>query len=318
MSTTCAPCNQPALPCTPGPFPTIPSSPAFPAFPPPANLPPVDPGGTTDGGAAASACPAIVMPRLLSAFTAPALNAYGQLYSACAYLWCVPGCTLFFPPFGSVLVTGVSGDIITFTNLSIASGTTVQAQTLIIQGPPTTQQDTSIVTQPSLNKLRGFLAGNDAVIVGTANQVPRWNQSGAEVLLQNVSGMLFRFNPNWNTETLPKNVSGSSISTSPIPTSGTGLTAYYDLPNLPASNLLPATFLVRVHIRLSDSAAASSDAVGIRVNHGGVNIASLNSAYSNNNEVVLPASGTRLQLEYLKGNNRANCYARLRVIGYYF
>lgn len=317
MSSSCAPCQSATQPpCNPGVFPQVPAAPAFPAFlPPSGSALPVDTGG---GETASPLCPAIVMPRLSQSFTAPALNAVGQLFSACAYLWAVPGCTLFFPPFGSVQIVGVSGDLITFTNINVVPGTTVQAGTILVQGPPVTQQGSTIPTVASLDRVRGFLANAEATIAGTLNTVLRWNQVGSDVLLQNTPGMLFRFNPNWNAEVLPKNVSGAAITTTPLPSPGTGLVAYYDLPNLPAANLLPSTFLVRVHIRLSDPASATSEATGLRVNHSGVSVAALNSSYSNNNEVVLPVSGNRLQLEYLKGNNRANTYARVRIIGYYF
>lgn len=258
------------------------------------------------------------MPRLSQSFTAPALNTVGQLFSACAYLWAVPGCTLFFPPFGSVQIVGVSGDLITFTNINVVPGTTVQTGTILVQGMPLTQQASAIVTQPSLDRVRGFLDGAEAAIVGTVNTLPRWNLVGTDALLQNTPGMIFRFNPNWNAEVLPKNVSGAAISTTPIPSAGTGLNAYYDLPNLPAPNLLPSTFLVKVHIRLSDPASAGTEAVGITVKHAGVNVATLNEAHASHVEVALPVSGSRLQLEFLKGSNRANCYARVRIIGYYF
>jgi hypothetical protein len=248
--------------------------------------------------------------------TMPALNGTGQLYSQCAYLWAVPGATLYLPPFGVLNISGVNGDLITFQNMSIIPGTVIAAGTILILGAP--QAATSSQLQTSLDKLGGFLNNAASHIVGTPNQLLRWNSVGSTVQLQSVSGMIFLPNPSFATEITPKDSGGAGISTTPIPSAGTGLSAFYDLPNLPASNMLPAQFWVKVHIRLSAVTAETTEANSFKALQSSIELAALNSAYSTHVEVLLPVTSNRLQLEFTKVNARANCYARVRVIGYYF
>jgi hypothetical protein len=286
-------------------------------FPPPTSSDSSS-GGTSGGGTTAptGGCPDYLnAPKLSEDVTMPAILSTGQLYSECAYLWAVPGATLFLPPFGLVNISGVSGNVITFQNATVAQGQIIKAGTILLIGAPPSQ--TTSQEQAGLDRLSGFLNGAGANIVGLANQLVRWNQVGSTVQLQAVNGLIFVPNPTFTTEVGPKDNSGGSITTTPIPTATTGVTAYYDLPNLPASNLLPATFYVKVHIRLSVVTAENSEANGFKVTHGGVEIASLNSAYSTHVEVMLPVTSSKLQLEFIKLLNRAGCYARVRIIGYF-
>jgi len=246
----------------------------------------------------------------------PTIGGTGQLFSQCAYQWAVAGCRLYLAPYGSVTMTGVTGNLITFQNVDIANGQVIQAGTLMVMGPPVSASASA--SQPQLDRLRGFLNGFDSFLTGTANQLLRWNAVGGNVFLQPVNGFIFSPNPSATTEISPKDVGGAGITTTPIPTPGTGLSAYYDMPNLPESNLLPAVFYALVHIRLSAVTAENSEATSFKASQAGTELAALNSVYSIHTEVLIPVTGNKFQLDYLKVASRVGCYARVRVIGYYF
>ncbi len=246
----------------------------------------------------------------------PPINGIGQLYSTCAYLWAVAGATLFLPPFGLLNITGVTGDLITFQNANITQGTLIQAGTLLIQGAPQAQTSSQLVAQ--LDKLSGFLNNAPGFIVGSTNQLLRWNDVGGSTFLQPTNGMIFHPNPGASTEVAPEDVGGAGITTTPIVTTGTGVTAYYDLPNLPAANLLPATFYALVHLRQSCVTNETTEANGYKIQHNSVEIASMMGTLVNHGECLLPVTGNRLQLTHIKFVNRANVYGRIRILGYYF
>jgi hypothetical protein len=300
------------------PFPSVPIAPAFPAFPPPApstSTPSSSSGGSTTTPAT---CPDYLnAPKLAQTVTMPAVNATGQLFSQCAYLWAVPGAVIFLPPFGLINIAGVSGDLITFQNINIPAGQVIQAQTILIQGAPQALSASALVTQ--LDRLRGFLNTADSYLVGTPGQVMRWNKSGLNTFLQPTDGMLFFPNTSgYNVEISPKDVGGSAITTTPIPSAGTGLSAYYDLPNLPAADLLPATFWVKVHLRLSVAAIDTTSANAFRADHNAVELARMTYQFEEHHELLLPSTSNKLKIDYTKLNAKTNCFARLRVLGYFF
>lgn len=244
----------------------------------------------------------------------PAITGTGQLFSKCAYLWAIPGCTLYLAPFGSVTISGVAGNLITFQNINIPNGQVIQAGTLMVMGPPAASSASQLQSQ--LDRLRGFLNGFDSFIVGAANQLLRWNVSGGNVFLQPVNGMIFIPNPSAATEISPEDVGGSGITTTPMP-AALSLSAYYALPNLPAGNLLPATFYAHVLIRLSVSTNLPQPLVA---KHNSADVAGLQNSTLNVTTVVLPVSGSRLQLELSKGTSASSTqyFARVRILGYSF
>lgn len=301
----------------PTPSPLVPTPPAFPAFPPatsaavvPSPTSPISPTNT-------DACPDyLTAPKVFQLFTVPAVNSTGQFYSQCAYLWAVPGATLYLPPMGLVEILGVSGNLITYRNVNIAVGTNINAGTILIIGAP--QAASNSVQAVQLDRLRGFLNGSDSYLVGSANQIMRWNTVGSSPVLQATSGMLFYPNASFPSETSAEDVGGAALNTTPIATAGTGVTAYYDLPNLPAANLLPTTFWVKLRIRLSVAAIDNTVANAFTVKHNGIEVMNMTYKFVDNLELTLPSQTTQLVLEYTKFLAKANCFARVYIVGYYF
>ncbi len=248
---------------------------------------------------------------------APAINGVGQLNTACAYLWAIPGATLYLPPFGIVEITGVAGNIISYKNLTVPQGTNILSGSPMLQGAPSVAAGASNLST-NLDRLSGFLAGQQMYLVGTARQSLRWVQSGANVFLQNVDGMIFLPNPNYNVELGAEDVGGDAFATTPFAGPGTGGSAYYDLPNLPPTPLLPTIFWVKVHIRISVAGIDTTAANSFLVEHNGVEVMAMTYQFAEHVEVLLPVTGTQLKLDFTKLNAKTNCYARVRVIGYYF
>ena len=290
-------------------------APAYAPFPPPVS------GSTspTAGGStpAVVACPDYLRaPVVRDAFTIPGVGLTGQFYSQCAYLWASPGADLYIAPLGSVNILGVSDNLITYRNTNISVGTIINPGQLLVIGIPQSVSSSTEATQ--LDKLRGFLNSQDKYIVGETNQLLRWNQVGADTFLQNTNGMIFLPNAAGGTEIPAKDISGSALATTPLDTPGTGVIGYYDLPNLPAANLLPATFYALIRVRLSVVAIDTTAANAFTVKHNGVEIMSMTYSFAEHMTALVPCTSTKLALEFTKLNNKANCFARVFVMGYQF
>lgn len=312
-------CNS----CTSGTVPGASPPPAYPMFSPPVagNCDvPSNGGSDSTSGSTTTGCPSYLgLPTLLESITIPAIGGSAQFRSQCAYQWAVPGAILFISPYGLLEIKGVTGDLVTYQNVSIAQGNVIQAGTQLVIGVPIPANSEVIQSAASLDRAIGFLGDEQRAITGTVNQVMRWNREGVNVRLSAVPGMLFSPNPNMDSMVSPEDNAGNSISTTPIAQSGTGVVAYYDLPNLPQSDRLPNTYYALVHIRLSRATAGeTTEANALKALHNSREVASCSSSYVTHSEVLVPVTGGRLQLEFTKTSNQANNYARVWIIGYYF
>lgn len=300
-------------------LPSVPRPPAFPAFPPPTGGGSSSSGGSSGGGTGNGGtvvtCPDYISSRVTAqTFTMVAKGSQGQMYSQCAYLWVAPGATLFLSPFGVVSVLGVTGDLITFENKTVMANTVLNAGTMLIQGLPIAEQSGAIEAS-DIDRLLGFDEGVQSYIVGQPNQLLRWETVGSRTVLRPVAGMIFIPNASNSVELSPENAGGGSITTTPLPGPGTGLEAYYTLPNIPTNR--PPNFWVRLRIRISATTAKTAIANAVTVSHGGVELSSMIDTKVMNTEVSIPVNSSRIQLTIAKGNADTNVYVRVRVLGYY-
>lgn len=83
---------------------------------------PVWPGGDnpSDG------CRVFSNPAVLQSFSVPSIGKTGSMYAECADTWALPGMLMYFPNYGQLEVSGVSGQVVTFRNLSIETGTEIR------------------------------------------------------------------------------------------------------------------------------------------------------------------------------------------------
>lgn len=88
------------------------------------------------GSPASSDCDTFRNPCILQNFDAAALNRSGSFFARCASAWGAPGAIVYFPGMGFVEVLGVSGDVVTYRNLTIEPGTQLLAGTCFLVGPP--------------------------------------------------------------------------------------------------------------------------------------------------------------------------------------
>lgn len=93
-----------------------------------------DQAQSLSGATQAAACQGY--PTLNSQVTFPNAKGSGQFRAACASSWAIPGMQLWFPPVGLVKVIGVSGELVTFENLTIPAGTTMDSGSPIVPSGP--------------------------------------------------------------------------------------------------------------------------------------------------------------------------------------
>jgi hypothetical protein len=87
-------------------------------------------------GTPSAVTPVSFYPSLSADMTTPNIGNQGQLRSANAIQWAIPGLSVWIPPFGLIKVLGVSGDVVTYENQTIPAGTTIMAgATLFPIGP---------------------------------------------------------------------------------------------------------------------------------------------------------------------------------------
>lgn len=133
-------------------------------------------GASPGGTPGSSACPGY--PTLSGDVTFPAINALGQLRASCASAWAVPGLAVWVPPFGTVKVTGVSGDLVTFENLSIPPGSTVGSGAVIVPSGPAATAESDLESVTQFDSLLGLVDGVQKRIEGSPGQVLRWGAAG--------------------------------------------------------------------------------------------------------------------------------------------
>jgi len=81
------------------------------------------PGGADQPGN----CDQFRNPCISQTFNVVAIGKSGTFYVNCASAWALPGLHVFFPGLGYLEVLGVSGDVITYRNLTIELGTEISA-----------------------------------------------------------------------------------------------------------------------------------------------------------------------------------------------
>ncbi len=142
-----------------------------------------DAAGSMGGSSPAPATSTgFTFPAVTQAFTMPAVNAIGQFYSTGASQWAAPNLTLWLPAFnGYVSVTGVSNDLITFKNLTMAQGTTVIAGTPLIPSAPVSS--TAAPSKVSLlDAILGTVNGISSTVQGSQGQILRRGASQWELV----------------------------------------------------------------------------------------------------------------------------------------
>jgi hypothetical protein len=90
----------------------------------------------------------------------------------------VPGLALWLPPFGQVEVTGVSGELVTFENLSIPPGSTLSAGAPVVPSGPAATEDGNLESVSQFDSIIGLVDGKQKRIEGAAGQMLRWGASG--------------------------------------------------------------------------------------------------------------------------------------------
>lgn len=129
---------------------------------------------SSGGSSAAPASACQEYPKLSTDITLPAVGGVGQFRAPCASSWAIPGLTLWFPPFGNVKVTGVSGELVTYQNLTIPAGTTLGAGSPVVTAGPAVEDTGDYETVTQLDAVLGLVDGVMKQISGSAGDVLRF------------------------------------------------------------------------------------------------------------------------------------------------
>lgn len=288
-------------------------SPSFPSFPPPVGSgSSASSGSSTSGGSTTGTdCPlGTTLPVVAAQFTAPAIGAVGQLQSTCASNWAITGNALRLAPFGNILITGVSGNIISYENLTVPVGASIAAGQPLFQFIPAST--TQGVVGTALEQIQGIFGGVTTLMGGTSFQIPRWQQVGSNTYLQNQSGYQLYYP--LATPTLIVDQSDANL-TNPIAGSPTtNVTPIYALPGLPSP--LPAAFGVQLSIDMRNPTSETSYANGFRGEHNGFEIARLQYIAATYWPIIR-VTGSTFSLSFTKVAARTGCVAIVNVHGYY-
>lgn len=267
--------------------------------------------GSGTGGTGTTTCPdGTSLPVVASVFTLPAIGAVGSFTSTCASNWAVPGFSLQLNPFGIISITGVSGDLISYRNITIVPGTSISPGQRLFQFIPA--EETAGVDGAQLEKIQGITGGVATLMGGNGFQIPRWILVGSIPYLQNQTGYQLYYPmaapviiTDRVTPTLTNPIAGS-------PT--TSVTATYDLPGLPSP--LPANFGVHLSIDLRDTINETTFANRFFVTHNGFELGRCHYESIMVWPTVRVTSNT-LQLTFNKIAARTGCVAIVYVHGYF-
>lgn len=284
---------------------------SFPGFPPP-----VGSGSTSSGsssstpttpGTDANGCPIGVALAVTSAsFVMPAIGSPGSFESLCAYLWAIPGNEIIFQPLGRIQITGVSGNVVTFVNVTVPAGFNILAGTRIFQTGPLPGSTYTPAAQ--LSTISGFTSGNPTTLAGGDFQLLRAITSGGNIFWQPVNGQIF------TQLAAPFLLIDGAESTNPITTGVATVTPTYSLPGLPTA--LPGSFGVSLTIKLTNPTNETSAANGFWAEYGGTEIARCQ-AYANVQHPIIRATGSTIQIQFNKVAARTTCVALVYVNGYW-
>lgn len=121
---------------------------------------------------AASASAGFQYPVTAANFDAPSINTIGQLVSSGASKWAQPGGLIWLSAYGAYLqVVGVSGDIVSFKNVSLTPGTTVLNGTVLTPDAPANTSGSNPENVTRLQYIMGTLNGANVLIGGNVGDV---------------------------------------------------------------------------------------------------------------------------------------------------
>lgn len=175
-----------------------------------------------------SGCDAYRNPCVTNTFAVPATGRSGSFYAACASAWALPGLLLYFPGRGHARVEGATGNVVTYTNLTIEPGTEILGGTCFHHDAPAPVTETGedeetgeLETSATLDALYGvegntpkkILPANGSILYGCGE---KW--------LRRAAGLMFY--PMSRTELLSFTGSVGAKSWT------------LNFPNLPASSVL--------------------------------------------------------------------------------
>lgn len=213
----------------------------------------VDSTGTVNGASAVtSAASLAAYPTVKTNFNAPSLTGSGGFYSANAVQWAIPGANAWIAPMGWVAITGVSGELVSFTNISLPVGATVNAGSIIMATPPALPASGNALpaNASSLSFLDGYENGNPRKLpAGSSGQVlksfnDRWQASSGLMYVPLES----------EPDVTPAGINSITAATH-------SFTGSLSLPNLPSP--LPPSFGVCLSIRLLQGSTTATEEIRV-------------------------------------------------------
>lgn len=286
--------------------------PTFPAFPPPRGST-TSSGSSSDSGGTGTGttCPlGTTLPVVAAQFTVPAVGAVGQFQSLCASNWAIVGNALRIAPFGNLLITGVSGDIISYENMTVPVNTSIAPGQTLFQFIPAST--TAGVPGTALEQVQGIFGGVTTLLSGAAFQIPRWTQVGGNTYLQNQNGYQLWYPLATPTLIVDQTDAGLTNPIAGSPT--TNVTPIYNLPGLPSP--LPASFSVQLSIDMRNPTEETAYSQGFRCEHTGFEIARLQYVAATYWPIIR-VTGSTFTLSFTKVASRTGCVAIVNVHGYY-
>lgn len=263
----------------------------------------VDSTGTVNGGSAVTPSASLASyPTVKINFNAPAISGSGGFYSVDARQWAIPGANAWIAPMGWVAITGVSGELVSFTNISLPTGATVNAGSIIMVTPPAlpASGNTLPASASALSFLQGYENGNARNLpAGADGQVlkslsNRWQAS---------SGLMYL-----PLESEP-DITPAGINS--ITTATLSFTGNLALPNLPSP--LPPAFGVCLSIKLLQGVTTSTAEVRVE---GQLVAASRQAGQLAINSTIVRVTSTTPQLVLTKATT-SQVTVNVTVTGYF-
>lgn len=236
--------------------------------------------GSVTGGTPSVSTTGFVYPVLAAGITIPAISSLVQATVTRASEWAAPGLLVWLPSHGGYLsVTGVSGNIVTMRNLSIAAGTVIEAGTQLIPTAPP-QSDVAEDAQPvsEVNFLRG-LSSELPVNLGGELGDTLWRGSNTWKRLQanpfrvlssppdllTIKRDVTTFTPGSNTAALKWTPTGANVSTINA-AAPTGTLTFPSYPEVEASQAVRAL----VQVNWESAQRTTSRIVRLKVTINGI------------------------------------------------
>jgi hypothetical protein len=229
-----------------------------------------DGSGAVGGATPSPASPltsGFAYPKTSGDFDSPPLQATGQFYSSGGSGWAVPGLIVWVAPFGNVSITGASGDLVTYKNLTIPQGTTIRAGTFLVPDLPRDAADDPAESSV-LDFISGFVGGVPKQMTAPTGSVMRhgqtqWQGQAAHVFFPKSDRTLLL--EAYNRVTLNA-TTGSGSWTSPTTPVG-GNPASFTFPALPADFDLTRYALLEVEMGLTPYHDQSPFLLSVTINN---------------------------------------------------